>query len=166
MPILNKEPPLSRLSGKRSPKRTEDDPLTPVEEEFIKQYLECGNYVEAMKRADPIERSSENAYSIAACRMLKQPNVRKEMNRIMDEIRSEAVATADEVMQYLTRVMRGEEKDQFGLESPLSERTRAALEIAKRTIDIDNRVKLQQEAAANNQPQIQVNLNWALPEDN
>lgn len=57
----------------------------------------------------------------------------------MDELRSESVATADEVMKFFTSVMRGEVKDQFGLDATLSDRTRAAQEIAKRTIDIENR---------------------------
>ena len=44
-------------------------------------------------------------------------------------------------MEYLTKVMRGELKDQFGLEASLSERTKAAQELAKRTIDIENKLK-------------------------
>lgn len=35
-------------------------------------------------------------------------------------------------MEYLTAVMRGEKKDQFDLDPSLSERTRAASELAKR----------------------------------
>jgi len=49
---------------------------------------------------------------------------------------SEKIATAEEILQYLTRVMRGQEKDQFGLDVPISERTRAAQELARRIIDI------------------------------
>ena len=42
-------------------------------------------------------------------------------------------------MQFFSAVMRGEVKDQFGLDATLSDRTRAAQEIAKRTVDIENR---------------------------
>ena len=42
-------------------------------------------------------------------------------------------------MEYFSSVMRGDIKDQFGLDAPLSERTKAASELAKRTIDIENR---------------------------
>ena len=38
-------------------------------------------------------------------------------------------------MEYLTRVMRGEEKDQFDLEISIAERTKAAQELAKRIVD-------------------------------
>ena len=51
--------------------------------------------------------------------------------------------------------MRGEIKDQFGLEAPLSERTRAAQEIAKRTIDIENKLNGKEDN------EIRITLDWA-----
>ena len=80
------------------------------------------------------------------------------LDRIMEEVRKDTIATADEVMQYFTNVMRGEVKDQFGLDAPLTERTRAAQEIARRTIDIDIKERLMQEV--DDKP-IQITLNWA-----
>ena len=65
-----------------------------------------------------------------------------------------SIATAQEVMEYFTKVMHGEIKDQFGLDAPLSERTRAAQELAKRTVDIDNRNKGQADA------KVEISLNW------
>ena len=47
----------------------------------------------------------------------------------MDEKR---IAKPEEVLKYLTSVMRGEVKDQFDLDAPLQERTRAAEALAKR----------------------------------
>lgn len=140
--------------------RTENTPLTPVEQAFITNYLKLGNLTEAMKASDVIKRTSDNAYSRAAYDLIRRPNVQKELNRIMEELRKESIATADEVMQYFSAVMRGEIKDQFGLEAPLSERTKAAQELAKRSIDIDQRIKLKKELADTQTP-IQVTLNWA-----
>lgn len=45
---------------------------------------------------------------------------------------SKNIASADEVLQFLTRVMRGEEKDQFGLDASLQDRTKAGVELLKR----------------------------------
>lgn len=73
----------------------------------------------------------------------------------MAEARTESVAAATEVMEYFTRVMRGEEKDQFGLDAPLSERTRAAQELAKRTIDIENRM------TGVSDQKIEIKLDWS-----
>ena len=61
-------------------------------------------------------------------------------------------------MDYFSRVMRGEIKDQFGLEAPLSERTKAAVELAKRQIDIPQRL------AGNEQPEIKIVVDWARPQ--
>lgn len=71
--------------------------------------------------------------------LLAQANIKAEIKRIMDEARNEAVANAQEVMQFFTAVMRGEVKDQFGLDATLSDRTKAAQELAKRTVDLENR---------------------------
>lgn len=66
-----------------------------------------------------------------------------------------SVADAEEVMEYFSSVMRGEVKDQFGLDAPLSERTRAAQELAKRTIDIENRAN----GKADNV--VEIKLDWS-----
>ena len=42
------------------------------------------------------------------------------------------VANATEVLQYLTRVMRGEEKDQFDMDVSIQDRTKAAELLGKR----------------------------------
>ena len=50
--------------------------------------------------------------------------------------------------------MNGEEKDQFGLDISASDRLRAAQELAKRTIDLDNKLAGQ----ADNK--IEISLKW------
>jgi phage terminase small subunit len=72
----------------------------------------------------------------------------------LEELRKETIADADEILQYFTRVMRGEVKDQFGLDAPLSERTSAAKELAKRVIDVEKDA----EAVV---PEIKITLNWS-----
>jgi phage terminase small subunit len=71
----------------------------------------------------------------------------------LDKLKKETIADADEVMQYFTKVMRGDEKDQFGLDAPLSERTNAARELAKRIVDVASDVDT-------SVPEIKVTLNW------
>ena len=48
---------------------------------------------------------------------------------------SQCIADREEVLQYFTAVMRGEVKDQFDLDAPLSERTACARELKKIFID-------------------------------
>lgn len=98
-----------------------------------------GNITAAVKGIPNLPKRSDGAYNSLGRKFLDDPKVQMEIKRIMDELKKESVATADEVMQFFTSVMRGEVKDQFGLDATLSDRTRAAQEIAKRTVDIENR---------------------------
>ena len=62
------------------------------------------------------------------------------------------IASAAEVMQYFTAVMRGEVKDQFGLDAPLAERTKAAVELAKRKVDVSQKTDVGGIVIVNNIP--------------
>ena len=77
----------------------------------------------------------------------------------LKQLEEESIANAVEILQYFTSVMRGETKDQFGLEVPISERTRAAQELAKRKIDIPNRIN------GKEQSQVVISLDWSGMED-
>lgn len=116
-------------------------PLSVAEQHFLTNYIQLGNIIEAVIATPELyhDGMTRNACSNCGGRILARPNVQAELKRITEEARTETTATAREVMEYFTKVMRGEIADQFGLEAPLAERTRAAQELAKRTIDIENR---------------------------
>ena len=99
-------------------------PLSQKEAKFIDMYLVTGNLSKALQDAGLQMRSIAGKDYIA-----------DEIRYRVDAIKKEAIADADEIMQYFTKVMRGELKDQFGLDAPLCERTAAARELAKRVID-------------------------------
>lgn len=67
------------------------------------------------------------------------------------------VASGQEVMDFLTKVMRGEVQDQFGLETPVSERLKAADMLARRSIDIDNRMAGKKNMET---PEVSIKLDW------
>ena len=48
------------------------------------------------------------------------------------QLENNRIASQEEVLQYLTKVMRGEEKDQFGLDASLQDRTKCAELLGKR----------------------------------
>ena len=50
----------------------------------------------------------------------------------LEEKENKRIASQDEVLEYLTKVMRGEEKDQFGLDASLQDRTKCAELLGKR----------------------------------
>lgn len=90
--------------------------------------------------------------------LLKKPKVRNEIARLQQEGDRESIATATQVMEFFTRIMNGEEKDQFGLEISAADRLKAAMELAKRTVDLDNKIKLAQQGAGDNT--ITIKLDW------
>lgn len=120
-------------------------PLTPVEERFVAEYIKSGNIAEATKAS---------GYTGNGSTLLNKPNVQKRIRKVMRKLEKETVATAKEVMQYFTDVMRGEISDQFGLDASLSDRTKAAQELAKRTVDIENREKGKADSM------VAINVNW------
>lgn len=136
-------------------KVTEDTPLTPRDWKFIYAYTraETESYNTIGKTASEKIRAG-SGYTDYVKDMLNKPNVRKMVKQIMEERTKKTIAEANEVMEYFTSVMRGEIKDQFGLDAPLTERTNAAKELAKRTVDVD----LRKQGMADNQ--ITVTLNW------
>ena len=95
---------------------------------FADYYIECGNATEAAKRAGYSEKT---AYSIGQ-RLLKNVEVSAYVEKRMTEQEAARVASADEVLQFFTRVMRGEEKDAFGLDAALDTRMNAGRELLKR----------------------------------
>ena len=106
--------------------------LTEKQKRFAEYYLETGNGAEAARRAGYKEKNADNM----ASENLRKPAIIKyiqERRRQMDEKR---IATVDEVLLFFSRVMRGEVKDQFGLDSQLSDRINAGKELMKRFKDV------------------------------
>ena len=109
--------------------------LTPKEAIFIDEYIKTGN---ALRSAETAGYSSKSYKGLSqkAQRILNKDYIIGEINFRLEQRRDESIADATEIMQYFTSVMRGEINDQFGIEAPLSERTKAAQELAKRQIDL------------------------------
>ena len=135
-----------------------DAPLTPKEQKFVAEYIKTSSCILAMRNAE-INNVDENGKKVTPQGILNRPNVQAEIRRIMDDIRKDGIAEASEVMEYFTSVMRGEIKDQFGLDAPLAERTRAAQELAKRTVDIETK-----QAGIPDQT-IAIKLDWSRKEE-
>ena len=125
--------------------------LSPNEDKFISLYLELGNGQQAVIQAG-FKTKAPRQY---AQQLLTKLYIAEEIKFRRDQAYAESQATAAEVMDFYARVMRGEVKDQFGLDAPLSERTRAAQELAKRTIDIENR------ASGKADERIEIKLDWS-----
>lgn len=110
--------------------------LTARERAFVLNYVKTGNITQSICDAGYKPTHANQAGKS----LLGKPHINKQIKRLMEEKNDKLIADGDEVLRYLTATMRGELKDQFGLETSISERTRAAVELAKRTVDIDNKL--------------------------
>lgn len=110
--------------------------LTYREYRFIDEYLSSGNIRQSVINAG-YESKAPSTYGTE---LLNKPYIADEIDHRMTTEHKNRVADGNEVMEFFSKVMRGEVKDQFGLDAPLSERLKAGNELAKRTVDIANKV--------------------------
>ena len=108
--------------------------LTPKQEAFAEDYIECGNATKAAKRAG---YSAKTAARIGS-ENLQKLDISEYIARRTQAQNEARVASADEVLQFFSSVMRGEVKDQFGLDAALSDRLNAGKELMKRYAAADN----------------------------
>lgn len=129
--------------------------LTVREQKFIAYYIEYGDAVKAVKEAG-FQTTSPLSYSR---KLLSKAKIQTELANQLKLIQNDAIASATEIMLFYTKSMRGEIKDQFGIEATLADRMRAADALAKRQIDMQ---MIADKAAAN---EITVNLVWDRKND-
>lgn len=115
--------------------------LTEKERIFADEYIKTTNATQSAIKAG----YAENSASVTGSKMLRKPKVRQYIDAIMDERSKDTIATADEVLEYLTRVVRGEEKDAFGLDVSVADKTKAAELLGKRHMLFTDKVKLSAE---------------------
>lgn len=105
-----------------------DKKLTPKQRAFADYYIETGNATEAAIKAGYSKKTAkETGYE-----NLTKPHIKQYIEERIKSVDEARIAKGDEVLQYLTKVMRGQEKDQFGLDATLQDRTKAAELLGKR----------------------------------
>ena len=117
--------------------------LTAKQKAFADYYIECGNAAEAYRKAG---YKNYKSAAVEASKALNNPKISQYIEERQKQIEDSRIASAAEIMQYFTSVMRGEVKDQFGLDAPLAERTKAAVELAKRKVDVAQKTDTRKEA--------------------
>jgi phage terminase small subunit len=110
--------------------------LTPKQKAFADAYIETGNQTEAARRAGYSEKCAKQV----ASENMTKPDVSAYIQSRMAELEAQRVASADEVMRFFSSVMRGEVKDQFGLDASLQDRLNAGKELMKRFAAVQDRM--------------------------
>jgi len=118
--------------------------LSPKEDKFITLYIKYADATQAAKEAGytvrPTIKNVEAQYVKRGKELLSKDYIRDEISARLEEFRNAQIADTKEVLMYLTKVMRGEEKDQFGLDASLQERTSAAKELNRRLKEMEDAV--------------------------
>lgn len=115
--------------------------LTDKERIFADEYIKTTNATQSAIKAGYAEKSASSKGS----QLLRKVKVRKYIDDVMEKRSKNTIATADEVLEYLTKVMNGEEKDAFGLDASIADRTKAAELLGKRHMLFTDKVKLDAE---------------------
>lgn len=111
--------------------------LTAKQQLFADEYIKSGNATQSAIKAGYNVKSAK----VIGAQNLSKLNVKAYIDAKMDEIESHKIADAKEVLQYLTRVLRGEESEEIPdnvnggtIKRPplIKDRTVAAREIMKR----------------------------------
>lgn len=124
--------------------------LNPRQKLFCQYYVELGNGAQAAIKAGYKETTARHQ----ASQLLTKKHIKDEIARIKQPLEDKHIATGQEVMEFFTKMMNGEIKDAFGLDATNSDRLKAANELAKRTVDVDNRAKGQADA------KVEISINW------
>lgn len=102
--------------------------LTPKQKKFCEYYVQSGNATDAARKAG----YSKNALRSIGQENLTKPDIKAYIAQLVDEQDKRRVADAKEVLEFYSAVMRGEVKDQFGLDASLTDRLKAGDALMKR----------------------------------
>lgn len=122
----------------------EFDKLTEKQKRFIDYFIETGNATEASKLAN---YKGKNLNRIGSENLSK---LDKFIKWKMQSKNNERIASQDEILEFLTRVIRGEEKDQFDLDASLQDRIKSVELLGKRygtwvdkkNVDLNTEIKV------------------------
>lgn len=114
--------------------------MTKKQQQFADEYLKDCNATRAYKAVYG-EKKSESGTRASATQVLANPSVKAYIDEKLAEISSKRIADVKEIMEFYTGVLRGEIKDQFGLDASLSDRLSAGKELLKRYERTENSSK-------------------------
>ena len=101
--------------------------LNERQKKFCEYYVACGNAAEAARKAGYSTKNARQRGSL----LLTYKDIAQYIRDLSASPREKRIAEAVEALRFYTRVMRGEEKDAFGLEPSLDDRLKAAASLLR-----------------------------------
>jgi phage terminase small subunit len=116
--------------------------LSPKEDRFISLYIKYADGPRAAKEAGYSIRAEvknkDAQYAKKSKELLRKDYIKDEIAARSEEFRDKQIADTKEVLIYLSKVMRGEIKDQFNIDASLADRTAAAKELNRRLKELED----------------------------
>lgn len=84
--------------------------LTVKQRKFCDEYLKSGNATQAYRNAG-YSANTDSVASSEAWKLLRKPKVQAYLNEHMDKMHEKGIASAEDVLKYLTRVVMGKETE-------------------------------------------------------
>lgn len=100
---------------------------------FAEAYIRLNNQTQAAIEAGYSPASARTA----GYRLLQKDDVQEYIRERLREIDEQEIAKTNEVLRFLSSVMRGEVRDQFGLDAQLADRIKAGTELLKRYASVE-----------------------------
>ena len=97
---------------------------------FCEEYIKTLNATKSYLKAYP--NASYNTAKNNGCKLLAKDYILNYIEERLNSVEKSKIADANEVLEYFTRVMRGEEKDTLGFDASLKDRNKAGELLAKR----------------------------------
>lgn len=113
--------------------------LTEKQKRFCDYYIETGNATESYLRAG-YKVKTDGAARANASRLLTNANIKKYIDGKLKELEDARIAKAEEVLKYLTTVMRGEETEEVVVVEGTGEGASEA-RIIKKQVSTRERIK-------------------------
>ena len=110
--------------------------LTEKQKRFCDYYIEVGNATEAARKAGYSKKTAR----FIGNENLTKPNIKVYIDKKLKELENERIAKAEEVLKYLTSVMRGEETEEVVVVEAIGDFQSKATTV-KKDISAKDRIK-------------------------
>lgn len=118
--------------------------LTEKQEKFVQGIISGKSHAEAYREAYPNQKATDKTIWENASRLAKNPKVIARVEELRDSIARHAIMSAQERLEYLTRIIKGEEMERIvnivnGV--PVESEIPSALKTKMNAIDIMNKMQ-------------------------
>ena len=126
-----------------------------------KQRLFCEEYIKtlnATKSYMEVYKCSKKSAETQGSRLLQKVEIKEYIEERLNNVEKSKIADANEILEFLTSVARGEVKDQLGFETSVKDRIKASELLAKRYKLFDDKKDTPEGKEEKQTPKIEIQI--------